>query len=163
MSNIFQIQQQYAHLINKVIECEGELSPELSQALDINENELKEKAVNYGFAIRMFEYDNTAIDAEIKRLQELKKRNNTKAEWLERTISNAMQTFGIEKVESPTLKLSFRKSESVNIINEAQLGKEFFTIKTTATPNKTAIKEAIKRGEVVEGAVIDTNYNLQIK
>lgn len=161
--NIFQIKNEYAHLINQVIECDGELSPELSQALTINENELKEKAVNYGFAIRMFEYDNTAIDAEIKRLQELKKRNTKKVEWLEKTISDAMQHFGIDKVESPTLKLSFRKSESIKIINEAQLPDELMTIKTTKVPNKIAIKEAIKRGENVEGAIVDINYNLQIK
>jgi hypothetical protein len=161
--NIFKIQQQYASIINQVIEAEGELSEELIQAIEINETDLKEKAVNYGYAIRMFEYDNTIVDEEIKRLQEIKKKNNKKAEWLERTISNAMQQFGIEKVESPTLKLSFRKSESTEVINEAQIDDKFMTIKTTKTPNKTAIKEAIKNGEVVEGAVLVTNMNLQIK
>jgi len=161
--NIFKIQQQYAAIINQVIEAEGELSEELIQAIEINETDLKEKAVNYGYAIRMFEYDNSIVDEEIKRLQEIKKRNNKKAEWLERTISNAMQQFGIEKVESPTLKLSFRKSESTEVINEAQIDDKFMTIKTTKTPNKTAIKEAIKSGEVVYGAVLVTNMNLQIK
>ncbi len=161
--NIFKIQQQYAAIINQVIEAEGELSEELIQAIEINETDLKEKAVNYGYAIRMFEFDNTIVDEEIKRLQEIKKRNNKKAEWLERTISNAMQQFGIEKVESPTLKLSFRKSESTEVINEAQIDDKFMTIKTTKTPNKTAIKEAIKSGEVVYGAVLVTNMNLQIK
>jgi hypothetical protein len=161
--NIFKIQQQYASIINQVIEAEGELSEELIQAIEINETDLKEKAVNYGYAIRMFEFDNTIVDEEIKRLQALKKLNNKKAEWLERTISNAMQQFGIEKVESPTLKLSFRKSESTEIVNEAQIDDKFMTIKTTKTPNKTAIKEAIKNGEVVEGAVLVTNFNLQIK
>jgi hypothetical protein len=161
--NIFKIQQQYVSIINQVIEAEGELSEELIQAIEINETDLKEKAVNYGYAIRMFEFDNTIVDEEIKRLQALKKLNNKKAEWLERTISNAMQQFGIEKVESPTLKLSFRKSESVEIVNEAQLTEQFTTTKTTVTPNKTAIKEAIKNGEVVEGAILVTNFNLQIR
>lgn len=161
--NIFKIEQQYAAIINQVIEAEGELTEDLLQAIEINESDLKEKAVNYGFAIRMFEFDNTIIDEEIKRLQELKKRNNKNAEWLERTISNAMQLFGIEKVESATLKLSFRKSESTEIINEAQIPDKFMTIKTTKTPNKTAIKAAIQSGEVVEGAVLSTNFNLQIK
>ena len=161
--NIFKIQQQYVSIINQVIEADGELSEELIQAIEINETDLKEKAVNYGYAIRMFEFDNTIVDEEIKRLQEIKKKNNKKAEWLERTISNAMQQFGIEKVESPTLKLSFRKSESTEVINEAQIDDKFMTIKTTKTPNKTAIKDAIKSGEVVEGAVLVTNFNLQIK
>ena len=159
--NLFNIQQQYLSLAEQI--SEGELTPELEQALQINETELKEKAVNYGFVIRGYEYNNTCIDNEIKRLQELKKRNTNVVNRLENSISEAMKLYGIEKVESPTLKLSFRKSESTEIVNEAQIDDKFMTIKTTVTPNKTAIKEAIKNGEVVEGAVLVTNFNLQIK
>ena len=159
--NLFNIQQQYLSLAEQL--GEGELTPELEQALQINETELKEKAVNYGFVIRGYEYNNTCIDNEIKRLQELKKRNTNVVNRLENSISEAMKLYGIEKVESPTLKLSFRKSESTEIVNEAQIDDKFMTIKTTVTPNKTAIKEAIKNGEVVEGAVLVTNFNLQIK
>lgn len=159
--NLYNIQQQYLSLADQL--GEGELTPELEQALMINETELKEKAVNYGFVIRGYEYNNTCIDNEIKRLKELKERNAKVIDRLENSISEAMQMYGIEKVESPTLKLSFRKSESVEVINEAQLPDELMTIKTTKAPNKTAIKEAIKSGEVVEGAVLVTNFNLQIK
>lgn len=159
--NLFNIQQQYLSLAEQL--SEGEFTSELEQALIINETELKEKAVNYGFVIRGYEYNNTCIDNEIKRLQELKKRNTNVVNRLENAISEAMKLYGIEKVESPTLKLSFRKSESVEIVNEAQLAAPFKTLKTTCTPNKTLIKEAIKNGEVVEGAILVTNLNLQIK
>ena len=117
--NLFNIQQQYLSLAEQL--GEGELTPELEQALQINETELKEKAVNYGFVIRGYEYNNTCIDNEIKRLQELKKRNTNVVNRLENSISEAMKLYGIEKVESPTLKLSFRKSESTEIVNEAQI------------------------------------------
>ena len=56
--NLFNIKQEYINLVNTIIDNNGELSPELSQALAINETELKEKAINYGYVIRSFEYEN---------------------------------------------------------------------------------------------------------
>lgn len=159
--NLFNIQQQYLSLAHQL--SEGEVTPELEQELIINQEQLQEKAVNYGYVIKQLGHEVNAVDIEIKRLQDIKKRNEKAIERMETAISNAMQLYGIEKVDSSFLKLSFRKSESVEIVNEAQLLPEFTTTKTTVTPNKVAIKESLKRGEVVEGAVLLTNYNLQIK
>ena len=72
-----------------------------------------------------------------------------------------MNLYSIEKVESPALKLSFRKSESVEI--SENLDQRFMIEKITLQPDKVAIKEAIKKGEQVEGAVLVINQNLQIK
>jgi hypothetical protein len=159
--NLFNIKQEYLALAHQL--SEGEVTPELEQALIINEAQLQEKATNYGYVIKNFEYEVDAIDNEIKRLKELKERREKAIDRMKQSVTNAMQLYGIEKVESSFLKLSFRKSESVEVINEAQLLPEFTTTKVTTTPNKTAIKEAIKRGEVVEGAVLVTNQNLQIR
>lgn len=159
--NLFNIKQEYINLVNTIIDNNGELSPELSQALAINETELKEKAINYGYVIRSFEYENDIIDAEIKRLKTLKEQKEKAIQKLKDAVSDAMNLYGIEKVESPALKLSFRKSESVEI--SENLDKRFMIEKVTLQPDKVAIKEAIKKGEQVDGAVLVINQNLQIK
>lgn len=159
--NLFNIKQEYINLVNTIIDNNGELSPELSQALAINETELKEKAINYGYVIRSFEYENDIIDAEIKRLKALKEQKEKAIQKLKDAVSDAMNLYGIEKVESPALKLSFRKSESIEI--SENLDKRFMIEKVTLQPDKVAIKEAIKKGEQVEGAVLVINQNLQIK
>ena len=74
-----------------------------------------------------------------------------------------MQLFDVEKIETPLIKLSFRNSESVEITNEQQLDSRFIVTKTVSTPDKKAIKDAIKSGVFVEGATISYNRNLQIK
>lgn len=159
--NLFNIKQEYINLVNTIIDNNGELSPELSQALAINETELKEKAINYGYVIRSFEYENDIIDAEIKRLKALKEQKEKAIQKLKDSVSDAMNLYGIEKVESPALKLSFRKSESIEI--SENLDKRFMIEKVTLQPDKVAIKEAIKKGEQVDGAVLVINQNLQIK
>ena len=117
------------------------------------------QAVNYGYVIKQLGHEVNAVNEEIKRLQDIKKRNEKAIERMETAISNAMQLYGIEKVDSSFLKLSFRKSESVEIVNEAQLAPEYLTTKTTTAPNKTAIKEAIKQG--VEVIVLVVSWNAE--
>lgn len=161
--NLFNIQQQYLHIASELCANDGELTQELIDALEVNQEQLQEKAVNYGYVIKQLGHEVNAVNEEIKRLTDIKKRNEKAIERMETAISNAMQLYGIEKVDSSFLKLSFRKSESVEIVNEAQLAPEYLTTKTTTTPNKVAIKSAIQSGVEVEGAIIVTNKNLQIK
>ena len=74
-----------------------------------------------------------------------------------------MLLFEVEEIKTPLIKLNFRNSESVEITNESQLSDKFLVTKTVVTPDKKAIKDAIKAGEFVEGATISYNKNLQIK
>jgi hypothetical protein len=162
MSNIYQIQQDYLSITNELIEAGGELTPELETALAINKQELQKKGINYGYVIKSLESDISAIDEEIKRLQSLKQSRSKTTELLKNTIKEAMQLYGIEELKTPTLKINFRKSESIDAEDE-QLLDYYCVFKTTRTPDKAKIKEAIKNGDAVMGASLNINYNLQIK
>lgn len=72
-----------------------------------------------------------------------------------------MEEFGIELIEGRTLKISFRKSESVEVDNVDELDEKFKKVKVEA--DKTAIKQAIKNGEEIKGARLVKNNNLQIR
>ena len=160
MRALYHIEQSLNELNETLIASGGEISPELETQLAITQAELSEKAQNYGLVILSNESDINAIDAEIKRLQELKKPIESTNKRLKEAISNAMQMYGLEKVDSALCKLSFRKSSSVEV-DETKLNQKYF--KYTATPDKTLIKEAIKAGEVVDGAEIVEKQNLQVK
>ena len=161
--NIYQIKNEYQLIIAEVINNEGEITPELETALTINKDQLQSKAVDYSYVIKQLDSDCEQIDAELKRLQQLKKVRTNLAERLKDTISNAMNLYEVEKIETPLIKLSFRNSESVEITNESQLDACFIVTKTVTSPDKKAIKDAIKSGVLVEGATISYNKNLQIK
>ena len=142
----------------------GELTPEIETALAITEQELQVKAVGYGYIIKDAEANIDAIDAEIKRLQALKKSEQTKAERMKSAISNAMQHFGIHEVKTPTLKLSFRKSTRVVGMSFDELPEAFITIvPEQRKPNLTAIGNALKEGQAVGDYRIEEHLNLQIK
>jgi len=161
--NIYQIQNEFQLIIAEVINNEGEITPELETALTINKEQLQSKAVDYSYVIKQLDSDCEQIDAELKRLQQIKKVRTNLAERLKNTISDAMNLYEVEKIETPLIKLSFRNSESVEITNEKQLDACFIVTKTVSSPDKKAIKDAIKNGVFVEGATISYNKNLQIK
>ena len=161
--SIYKIQNDFQLIIAEVINNDGEITPELETALTINKEQLQSKAVDYCYVIKQLDYDCEQIDNEIARLNKLKKVRSNLTDRLKNTVSSAMQLFEVEKIETPLIKLSFRNSESVEITNEQQLDACFIVTKTVTTPDKKAIKDAIKSGVFVEGATISYNKNLQIR
>lgn len=142
---------------------EGELTPELEQALTITQEQLQEKSIQYAYAIRNLEIDSNAIDNEIKRLKAMKEAKDGAIDRMKEAVRNAMMTAGIDKIESSLFKLSLRRSESVEVVNIDQLPQMLTTVKKTVSADKVKIKEFIKSGLTVQGAVIKENYSLQIK
>jgi hypothetical protein len=162
MKSMYEISNEAMDIVSALEETGGELTPAIQSALAINQNELQEKAINYSYAIKTVSNDVEAISEEIKRLQALKKAKENVVQKLKDTVVNAMQIYGIEKVETPTLKLSIRRSEAVEV--DDNFDDDIYMIKkVTYTPDKTRLKEAIKKGESIQGVTLKENYNLQIK
>jgi len=161
--SLYVIQQEYISLAEQIIDNDGLLSEEMEAALQINKDQLENKSQCYGFIVRQLEGECDMIDNEIKRLEAMKKSRGKTVDRLKESVSKAMLLYEIDKIETPTLKISFRKSESVEIEEESLIDEKFMTVKTTKTPNKTAIKEAIKNGEIVLGVTLKENQNIQFK
>lgn len=161
--NLFQITNEMQSIMNELIENGGELTPELEAMLTITESQLKEKAVNYAMVIRSMDYETNIIDEEIKRLQALKKTRQNAIERLKSALTNAMEQCGMDSIETPTNKISFRKSQSLEIIDETKVPKQYKTQVVTTKVDKNAIKQDIKNGIAVDGVELINSKNIQIK
>ena len=139
----------------------GEVDSEVQQALALTQQNLQTKAIDIGYVIKSFDDEIEIYEREIKRLTEIKDQMKKRKEWLKGNLSNAMQEFGIVELKGKTIKLSFRKSESVEVTDIDALDEKFKRIKIE--PDKTAIKMELKMGHNVEGARLVENQNLQIK
>jgi len=161
--SLYNIQQEYISLAESIIDNDGLLSEEMEAALQINKDQLESKSQCYGFIVRQLEGECDMIDNEIKRLEAMKKSRGKTVDRLKESVSKAMQLYEIDKIETPTLKISFRKSESIEIEEESLIDEKYMAVKTTKTPDKKAIKEAIKAGEIVLGVTLKENQNIQFK
>jgi hypothetical protein len=75
-----------------------------------------------------------------------------------------MEATGLEKIEGPAIRLSFRKSSAVVIDGEDLIPASFMRHKPSPPPepDKKAIAEMIKAGYEVAGAHIEARRSLQI-
>jgi len=141
--------------------AEGEITPEVEEALNINKDDLVAKSKGYIEFIGSQDSLIMRLDAEIKRLTALKKVRNTLTAKLKEKLLDAVKLYG--DYDAGLFNIGTRKSESVEITDLDQLPKEFRVIKITDQPDKAKIKAAIKDGETVPGAQLNNNMNLKIK
>ena len=161
MISLYKINENMLSLLSVIEANEGELTDEVLEQLEINNEELQTKSESYLAVIKNREALNTQIDDEVKRLQAMKKANNNLVLRLKNSLLNAVNIFG--EFETGLIKFGIRKSTTVEvngIVND--LPKEFKTVKVTEQPNKAEIKKSLQRGEQIEGCALITNYNLKI-
>lgn len=99
-----------------------------------------------------------ALKAEADKLMARRKTAENKAESLKSYLDEVL---GGEKFKTARVAISYRKSEPVEITNQAKIPQEFLRVKTE--PDKTAIKAALKAGKEVDGARLVESRNIQIK
>jgi hypothetical protein len=124
---------------------------------------VQEKSVGIIKYSKNIEYQISAIDDEIKRLQAMKKAKQKSMESFKEYLKNNMKAMGIEKIDTGLGKISFRKSTSTNVVEE-KLPNECFDI---VYKRKTIddIKEILKdKPDLLKECLIEVkNENLQIK
>ena len=135
----------------EVINCE---------ALEALMMQRDEKLENIALWIKNLTADAAAYKAEKESFAEREKAALTKAESLKNYLTYALDG---QKFTTAKCAVSFRKSEKIEITDEAVLPKDYVTETVTIKPDKTAIKKAIKSGQEVSGAQLIENLNISIK
>lgn len=169
--NIFEINKQMLNLYEMASDYEKELienniegDEALKQWIITEWNNLEmAKAEKIDNTISLYK----SLDAKIEALKAHKKEIDERIRIDEKTIARIANLIeyglGGEKFENVNHKITYRKSESVEILNETLIDRKFFNEKTTYTPDKKAIKSAIELGEIIHGATIVKKNNIQIK
>lgn len=175
MSALYELVGEYkmfAEQFDKYVEMveAGELPEEaVWDTLDALNGSIEDKMDSVTCVYKQQMYEVAMIEAEIARLQERLKPKKNAANRLKDYIHDCMRAVGMDKLETPRNKLSFRKSEKV-ILDDAdgfvqwaqEYNPELLTFKQPE-PNKTEIKRILKSGKAIEGCRVETCLNLQIK
>ena len=147
------------------------VDPETGELLDYEAFEAlqmarEQKLDNVGAWIKDLQAQARAIREEEQALAERRRVIEAKTERLKGYLDRALQG---EKFTSARCAISYRKSSSVDVLDEAKLlrwakrnkMKELFSVKTTV--NKTEIGKLLKTGTSVPGAAMLEKTSIQIK
>lgn len=146
---------------NAITACVDEETGEIIDLEKLNEllMERDTKIEKVALWIKNLDALATSIKAECDALDKRMKSAENKAKSLREWLKNALDG---QKFETAKVAVSFRKSETTEV-DENVLDKKWCKEKVTYTPDKTAIKNAIKSGQNVNGAKLVTKKNIQIK
>jgi hypothetical protein len=117
------------------------------------------KIENICLWIKNLKAEAEALKAEKDAFAQRQKAAETKMESLKRYISGYLDGTAFE---SAKVKVSFRKSESLEISEDAVIPDEYLRFKEPEV-NKADLKKAIKAGLTIGGVQLVENNNIQIK
>ena len=163
MANLFDINRELQDLWEAALDPEtGELDEEKLAAFEALGMERDAKIENIACWIKNLKSDAEALKAEAKNMADRAKAAERKADSLKRYLAAALHG---EKFQSARAAISWRKSVSVEV-DDAEvenLPEQYIRRKVSVEADKTAIKDALKAGESIEGCRLVESNNISIK
>lgn len=140
----------------------------IADTLESIELAIEDKADNMACLLKNLDAEITAFKTEENRLAERRKAKEKTYDRIKEYLAENLQRVGIDKMETVRNKITFRKSESVEVdevafIKWAEKNRDDLLTYSAPKVNKTAIKMALKDGDKIVGASIVIRQNIQIK
>lgn len=157
MTTLYELTGQLLEIYNMDIDDETKL--DTLEAIDWT-SDYETKVEGYVKVIKSLEADIEARKNEKKRLDGLNKSDQTKIDNLKAALAVSMTETGQTKVDTTLFKVGFRKSEAV-VVDETKLPKKYQV--ATYKPDKKTLKELLKSGKRIKGAVLEERSNLSIR
>ena len=157
MATLYELTGQFLEIYNMDIDDETKL--DTLESIDWT-SDYENKVEGYVKVIKSLEADIEARKNEKKRLDGLNKSDQTKIDNLKAALAVSMTETGQTKVDTTLFKVGFRKSEAV-VVDETKLPKKYQV--ATYKPDKKTLKELLKSGKHIKGAVLEERSNLSIR
>ena len=150
MRLLYEIDAELASLLEQVDEETGELTCSLE---DLEALTLERDIINQRREIE-------GVAAEIARLTE---RNAQARKRIERYTNLLLAALGGEKMKTPLVSVSYRKSTAVELEPDFLTKADLYWQRIKQEPDKEKIKEALMAGQKIPGAQLVERKNIIIK
>lgn len=159
---LYEINKAMTELIESADLETGEIDEQAFNALTLAK---EEKQKNIVIFCNHLSSDSDAIEKEIERLANMKKRTENAKKWLMQYLKKSMEMDGVTELDFSTFKAKIKKNPP-----KVELEKDYTTIparfwktKTLQELDKKALKEALENGEDIQGAKIIQNTRIEIE
>ncbi|HFI0645644.1 TPA: siphovirus Gp157 family protein [Streptococcus suis] len=150
-------------IFKQIAEMEGideETKLDTLESIDWTE-QFEEKVENTVKVIKNKEAEKKQLKEEIDRLTARHKSIDNDITRLKTGLQGAFEITGHDKVKTLLFTVSLAKNQPSVVVDEELLPKKYFVQKLT--PDKTTIKELLKAGKKVKGAVLQESRSLRIR
>jgi len=175
VNNLFEIAEQYQNILSEIEYLYTQITKEnnpvietqiakLMSDLEAIDDDMGNKLNNYSHIIKAKNDENSAIDKEIKRLQNRKKSNTNTITRLKEFIMFNLKQINKTRYETGLKTISIRKNNpAVKFIDEKAIPCEYKEKVITEKILKKKIKEDIKNNIDVPGCELTQSERIDIK
>lgn len=164
---LYEIAENYNNLAELLNNPEFAENADIQQALETIAEEFEQKAERVVYVIKNAEGDIEALDAEIKRLQAMKKQRQNGIERIKDYLKFNMAKTDAKEIKCPLFTIAYREQKQ----SAVELDEDLFLanncdedlVSVKITPNKAEIKKRLKAGETVTGAKLVSSQVLTIR
>lgn len=132
-----------------------------SDALHAVEAQAAEKIEATALYLRELDAEANAAKEEADRMLARVKSMQKRSDYLKAMLLDALHATG--KVKTGRVTVSIRTTQAVAVDEGANLPEAYTTVKTTVSPNKTAIKQALLDGVEVPGCSLEARESVSIR
>lgn len=122
---------------------------------------LEDKVQNIWLLLQDWDWNIEKIKTEIDRLKKMKEVIENKSERLREYVKDNMIKLWTDKIETPLIKASLRKSESLEITDITKVPSEYITLEPKA--DKMTIKKDLKEWKIIEWVELKNNLSINFK
>lgn len=163
--SLYQIAAEHRHMVEALMSTDNDAQT-IADTIEAESYPLEVKAQNVAYAIRNLEATAAAIKEAEKQMADRRKAIENRAVHIRDYLQMCMEVAGVQKIECPHFALAIKSNPpSVDVFEPKLVPIDFMRLPEPppAVPDKTAIKEAIKAGKEVPGAMLVQVKRLEIK
>lgn len=163
--SLYVIAAEFRQMVERLTDCQDD-AVAIADTIEAESFPLEVKAQNVAYAIRNLEASAAAIKEAEAQMAERRKRIEKRAEQVKEYLKTCMEVAGVTKIDCPHFALSIAKNPAgVDVFEPGLIPAEFMRMPEPPppTPDKAKIKEALKAGHDVPGAMLTTGTRLAIK
>lgn len=143
-----------------------DVDPETGEILNANnlhavEAEASDKVEATALYLRELDAEAKAAKDEADRMIARVKSMQKRSDYLKSMLLDALHATG--KVKTARVTVSIRTTQAVEVSEGANLPEAYTTVKTTVSPNKVAIKQALLDGVEVPGCHLEARESVSIR
>ncbi|WP_293873314.1 siphovirus Gp157 family protein [Streptococcus sp. A12] len=157
MATLYELTGIYQQIYD--MDMDDETKQDTLESIDWTED-FENKVEGYVKVIKNLDADIEVRKNEIDRLKKLNDADKSKKERMKIDLATSMELTGHEKVDTTLFKVSFRKSEAVEV--DDLLLPEAYKVATWKA-DKERLKEDLKNGLEISGAELVKRKNLNIR
>lgn len=153
-------------IVDEMLDLIDASDGEVTDAIEELELSVEGKVEAYAAVIKQWAAEGQALEDLAHSYKQKAARRDEQIARLKARLAAQLERIGVDKLKTKTVTAFFKESESVEIYSDADFTvfhRSSVYVVTKHSPDKRVIKEALDRGQAVEGASIKTTRSLQLR